>query len=148
MTTTYSPRFCAECGGEFTREIIEAGGSEASTVTIRGHVIEIPGLYSCKGCAEAIRMGARQSGITLESARDYLDEYFGPAVTMMLMSADTGEKAAMAAERLNDTIEVQAVLEACIHYQDQPGGLDFIPECTGNCGHEAGHTPREMAHFN
>lgn len=145
MSQLTGPQNCAQCGSEFTVEIILAGGSMPATVEIRGHHIPIPGLWDCTGCHLAIRAGYKPSGITLEAARDYLDGIYGPSMTGAI--AWGGPHADVAAERLAECLEVSFILEACIMLQDEPGGLDFIPECEGNCGQAHAH-PGEMAHLN
>jgi hypothetical protein len=147
MTELTGPRNCAECGSEFTEAIILAGGSEAATVTIRGHYIPVPTLYRCKGCAMAVQSGMRQSGITVESAREYLSDVAGPNMVDMLFGAEDSQDALKCAGVLQEVLEVQAVLEAVLVLQDEPGGLDFIPECDGKCGGQH-PDPRAMAHLN
>lgn len=143
MTVLKGPAYCAECDGQFTRDVIEAGGSYRTTVTIKGHVIPVPGLYTCTGCHEAIQAGARQSRVAYEDARDYLDQIYGPAMTAEL--AEGGELAGYAYGYMLEAAEVSALLEAVIILQGEPGGLDFLPECEGNCGMPH---PRELAHLN
>lgn len=141
MTTTElkGPEFCAECGSQFTREIILAGGSRPAAVTIRKHRVAIPGLFTCTGCDTAIEMGVRESRITVEAALSFLENMHGPVLTA---AVEAGNETAI--PYLVDCIEVSNLLEMLIQLKGEPGGLDFIPECTGDCG----STPRQMAHLN
>jgi len=143
MTQLTGPKNCAECGSEFTHEIIAAGGSRQATVIIRGHLIPVPGLYRCTGCHEAVKAGMRVTGVTLESALEYLDEVYGPGMTAGVLQ--DGPHSGRAAVYLLEALEVSALLENIIHLRDETGGLDFVPECDGNCG---AHDLREMAHLN
>jgi len=145
MTQLTGPANCAECGSKFTSEIIRAGGSQQATVIIRGHLIPVPGLYRCTGCHEAVKAGMRTTGVTLESAKEYLDDIYGPGMTARLLLADDMEDMSRIYSYVLEAAEVSALLESIIHLQDQPGGLDFIPECDGKCN---AHDPRQMAHLN
>jgi hypothetical protein len=140
MATLFTgPQYCAECGGEFTRDVMVSRGSEPATVSIRGHAVMIPCLWRCAACDKAVKAGQRESLVTVQSARDYLAKFAGPAMAGALMDASSeGEFAAIMA-RLVDVIEVQEVLEVVIRLQEEPGGLDFIPECDHghHCSREA-----------
>jgi hypothetical protein len=139
------PGNCAECESALTVEIALAGGAVPAAVGIRGHQVEIPGLYRCKGCHVAVLQGMRESRVTLESAAEWLDGTYGPTLVGFIL--ETGDEAAanMAAGRLADVMEVQIVLEAVIELQREPGGLDFIPECGRK---DAAPHPRSVAHLN
>jgi hypothetical protein len=136
MAELTGPKNCCECGAEFTREIILAGGSEPATIIIRGHQIPVPGLYRCTGCHEAVKNGWRGTAVTLQTARDFLNDTFGPMVVGVVLSGQHGEQAV---SRLFEVIDLQTALEVCIRFQDEPGGLDFIPECDGKCGDDHEH---------
>jgi hypothetical protein len=139
------PVNCAECGSAFTEAIIASGGSAPATVNIRGHQVPIPGLWRCIPCTLLIADGSR-STVTPEAALEYLDDIFGPAMVEAVIMAESHLEALRAAEKLAEVLEVSDVLEACIALKDEPGGLDFIPECTGKCGGQV--HPRQMAHLN
>jgi hypothetical protein len=140
------PHNCAECGTGITLETALDGDSGHLVITIRGHKVEIPGLYVCTPCAGAIMAGERESGVTWEAARDFLAGVYRPLLTAHLLLGEPGPDMLLATiARLNDVMEVKFLLDACIELRDEPGGLDFIPECNGK--HERGH-PRDMAAMN
>jgi hypothetical protein len=139
------PLNCAECGTPFTDQIILAGGSAPAAVNIRGHQVKIPGLWRCIPCALAIS-GGQESTVTMETAMEYLDGIFGPAMVAVVIGAGSLAERLKGAERLAEVLEVSAILEACITLQAEPGGLDFTPECEGTCGPQV--HPRELAHLN
>jgi hypothetical protein len=153
------PDTCAQCGSELDAEaiLLEAlvtGTSEAvnaAYVVIRGHKVAIPGLYWDKTCSGRIESGELESGLTCKSAREFLDDVWGPQVTMAVLLADTrgnDDMAELAAGRLADVLEVSLLLEAVVELAAEPGGLDFIPECTGDCGGKHEVHPRDMAAMN
>jgi hypothetical protein len=135
--TQLSPVNCAECGGEFTEEIILAGGSQPFTVEVRGHSIPVPGLYRCTGCHEAVKAGMRATGVTWELAREYLDEVFGPEMTAAWMTGVTE-----ALKYVLEAADVSILLEALIELRDSGESFEFIPECTGHAH------PATVVHLN
>jgi hypothetical protein len=142
------PGNCAECGTPTPIEACLAGDAGQLVVSIKGHAIEVPGLYVCTGCAGAIMVGEREPTVTWEAARDFLNDIYGPILCgHLLMPVPDGiVTPEMVIERLADVMEVQQILEMAIHFRDN-GGLDFLPECKGDCGGHEIH-PRDMAEHN
>ena len=145
MTELTGPGNCAECGTALPVEAIMSGDGGPLAVDIRGHRIEIPGLYVCTPCAGAIMVGERESGVSLEAIVAFFEGNFGPRLVGAVMTADDRQMADMCAQRLAEVMELQSLLEAVIQLQGEPGGLDFIPVCEGKCGKPH---PRDMAHLN
>jgi hypothetical protein len=143
------PLNCAECGTGLTEEIVTAGDAGPFIFTIRGHMVEVPGLYVCTPCAGAIMVGEKESGVTWAAAADFLENNFAPRVMTLIERSDDMAEIIMAATRLEEIAQMAFILRALEMLKDEPGGLDFIPECTGDCGHEeeAAH-PRDMAPMN
>lgn len=142
------PNNCAECGTPTPLEACLAGDAGALVVSIRGHAIEVPGLYVCTDCAGSIMVGEREPSVTWEAVAAYLNDIFGPMICELLLSPDPDSIVTpeMTIARLADVMEVRQILEMAIHFRDN-GGLDFLPECKGECpGHEV--DPRDMAAMN
>jgi hypothetical protein len=142
------PHNCAECGTRLTAKAVLAGDAGHLLVNIRGHAIEIPGLYVCTPCAGAIMVGEKQSQVTLEAASAFLNDEYGPRLcAALLLGEESPVDASDTLARLQDVLEIQFVLEACIMLRDEPGGLEFIPECDGS--HESHQVhPRDVASMN
>jgi hypothetical protein len=140
--TQLSPVNCAECGGEFTDEIILAGGSQPFTIEVRSHSIPVPGLYRCTGCHEAVKAGMRATGVTWELAREYLDEVFGPEMAGAYLLYDSD----IALRQTLDAGAVSILLEALITLRDAGDTFEFIPECDGKHDHPV--HPATVAHLN
>lgn len=143
------PGNCAECGTVLTEDIVMDGDAGPLTFTIRGHVVEVPGLYVCTPCAGAIMVGEKESGVTWAMAADFLENNFMPKVMAFIDRSENLAEVLMAGARLEEISQMAFVLEALEVLKDEPGGLDFIPECTGDCGgkHEE-LTPQDMAAMN
>lgn len=142
------PDNCAECGTPTPLETVLAGDAGALVVSIRGHAIEVPGLYVCTNCAGSIMVGEREPSVTWDAAMAFLNDIYGPLLCGNIVFPDPGSLVtpAMVIARLGDVLEVQGILEMAIHFRDN-GGLDFIPQCEGECaGHEV--DPRDMAAMN
>lgn len=142
------PTNCAECGTECTLETALNGDTSGYTITVKGHRIGIPGLSVCTPCAGAIMVGEKEATVTLEAAKAFLDDIWGPKMVMAVLTLPD-DIAELAAGKAVDAAELSALLEALIVLQGEPGGLDFLPECTGNCGEDCEPlSPRDMAAMN
>jgi DNA-directed RNA polymerase subunit RPC12/RpoP len=142
------PYNCAECGTGLTMENALDGDSGPLLVNIRGHLIEIPGLYACTPCAGAIMVGEKQSQVTYQAANAFLNDEYGPRLcSALLMGEDSPVDVASTLTRLQDVLEVQFILEAVIQLEGEPGGLEFIPECDGSHESHQAH-PRDVASMN
>lgn len=147
------PDNCAECGTEITTATLMADDAGPLVLDIKGHKIEVPGLYVCTPCAGAVMTGERETGVTYEAARDYLRDNFAPKVATFIEITDDPIEIMIAVSRLNDTLEMAKLLHALVELSKDEGGLDFIPECDGRCGCPAPEAdeepnPRDMAAMN
>lgn len=144
MTTTFTgPDACAECGSELNPVIALTVGVEPAMVEVRGHHLEVPGLYRCVSCHQAVKDGM-DSKVTLDTAFDWLENTFGPHMIEALFMGDAGPELAAIALR---TLEITNVIEAVIELRDA-GELDTIPQCSeATCGHQHGQD-KSKAHLN
>lgn len=144
MTTTFTgPDACVECATELNPVIALTIGIHPATVEVRGHHLEVPGLYRCVSCHQAVKDG-QESKVTLDTAFAWLEDDFGPNMAAGLLGPDAGPE--LAAIVLH-TIEIATVLEAVIALRDA-GELDEIPECSeATCGHKHGQD-KDLAHLN
>ena len=143
------PGNCAECGTPTPLESCLAGDAGPLVVSVKGHAIEVPGLYVCTECAGSIMVGEREPTVTWDAAMAFLNDIYGPLLCGHLLfppGDDSIVTPEMTIARLADVLEVQTILEMAIHFRDN-GGLDFLPECKGDCGGHDVH-PRDMAEMN
>ena len=157
--TLTGPDTCAQCGNELDAEAIlmEAmvtGTSDAITpayVTVRGHKIAVPGLYWDRSCGARIESGDLESTLTLGAAQAFLDDTWGPSVTMVgIMATARGDDdlASEVARRLTDVLEVSFILETVIEALNEGSDLSWLPECHGHSHESAEVDPRDVAHLN
>lgn len=151
------PDMCAHCGTEFGREALLAGALDGRDVTvpayvvIRGHKVAIPGLWWDRACYDRIESGEQESTLTLGDALAYLDDVWGPVLTMaglMATAIEDDAKAELAANKLVDVIEVRLILETVIEALEEGSDLSWLPECNGHSHGPLEVDPHDVAHLN
>lgn len=152
MTTKYSPKACVECGTAINEEGILSGDVGPFRMTVRGHVLEVPAMYVCTPCAGAVMVGEKESTVTFAGVAEFMEYMINRCADAIEHIEDDPLRGLLALGELENFMEVQFVMAALDVLKDEEGGLDFIPECDGHCGHEHEEvkevTPADLAHLN
>ena len=158
--TLTGPDNCAQCGAQIDAEAVLAevmvtGTSDAvnaAYVVIRGHKVNIPGLYWDKACGSRIESGELEPALTLGAAQAFLNDNWGPSIVdagLKATLAGNGELSRAAAARLADVLEVSFMLEVVIEAMNEGDDLSWLPECDGYSHDQDEEVdPRSVAHLN